>query len=114
MRLGIPLQVRDRSALADEIIHDDVSRSFLDGTVEERRMGDTRPAARPGMSCSIRLYDVRVSYRERDLLGRDMTIEEVQYVTEMVRRIAAILLLTDRLDENYRSVCANTYPWPQN
>ncbi|OGA48310.1 MAG: hypothetical protein A3G24_22350 [Betaproteobacteria bacterium RIFCSPLOWO2_12_FULL_62_13] len=66
------------------------------------------------MSCSIRLYDVRVSYRERDLLGRDMTIEEVQYVTEMVRRIAAILLLTDRLDENYRSVCANTYPWPQN
>lgn len=50
-----------------------------------------------------------LSYRERELLGRDMTIEEIEYVTEMARRVAAILLLSEKLDENYRAVCANTH-----
>ena len=34
-----------------------------------------------------------LSYRERPLLDRDLTVDEARYVTEMVRRIAAILLL---------------------
>lgn len=41
-----------------------------------------------------------LSYRERALLGRDLRADEVRYVTEMVRRIAAILLLGPALDEN--------------
>jgi hypothetical protein len=50
-----------------------------------------------------------LSYRERRPLGRDLTMEEAEYVAEMARRIAAILLMTDaqRLPAN-RS-CRN---WP--
>ena len=54
-----------------------------------------------------------LSYRERALLGRDLTIDEAKYFTEMARRIAAILALAPALDENYRAVKANTYAWPQ-
>ena len=53
-----------------------------------------------------------LSYRERPLLGRDLTVEEARYVTEMARRIAAILLLEPALDENYAKVKAETYMWP--
>ena len=52
-----------------------------------------------------------LSYRERALLGRDLKTDEARYVTEMTRRIAAILLLEPALDENYERVKANVYPW---
>jgi hypothetical protein len=55
-----------------------------------------------------------LSYREEKLLGRPMTKEEVRWVQEMARRIAAILLLEPALDENYRVVKAHTYEWPKN
>lgn len=53
-----------------------------------------------------------LSYRERDLLGRDMMPEEVEEVSAMARRIAAIILLGSALDANYKSVIASTYNWP--
>jgi hypothetical protein len=53
-----------------------------------------------------------LSYRERALLGRDLRPDEARYVTEMTRRIAAILLLEPALDENYERVKADTYAWP--
>jgi len=53
-----------------------------------------------------------LSYRERALLGRDLKPDEARYVTEMTRRIAAILLLEPALDANYERVKADTYPWP--
>jgi Type ISP C-terminal specificity domain/N-6 DNA Methylase len=53
-----------------------------------------------------------LSYREEKLLGRALTKDEVRYVQEIVRRIAAILLLGPSLDANYRAVKANTFPWP--
>ena len=53
-----------------------------------------------------------LSYREKELLGRDLRPEEVREVTNMARRIAAILLLEPALDTNYQAVKANTYPWP--
>ena len=37
-----------------------------------------------------------LSYREYDVLGRNLAAEEVQYFTEIARRIAAILMLTER------------------
>ena len=53
-----------------------------------------------------------LSYRERALLGRDLRSDEARHVTDMTRRIAAILLLEPALDENYERVKADTYPWP--
>ncbi len=53
-----------------------------------------------------------LSYRERDLLGRDLFPDEVIEVTNMARRIAAIILMEPELDANYRAVVAQTYPWP--
>jgi hypothetical protein len=54
-----------------------------------------------------------LSYRERPLLGRDLKPDEARYVTEMTRRIAAIVLLEPALDANYERVKADTYPWPR-
>ncbi len=53
-----------------------------------------------------------LSYREEKLLGRSMTKEEVRWVQEMARRIAAILLFEPSLDDNYRTVKAHAYKWP--
>lgn len=52
-----------------------------------------------------------LSYRERPLLGRGLTPEEAIEVTQIARRIAAILLLEPALDANYRAVAAATYLW---
>jgi Type ISP C-terminal specificity domain len=52
-----------------------------------------------------------LSYRERKLLGRPLTKEEVRYVTEMARRIAAILLLEPALDENYHKAKEHAFNW---
>jgi hypothetical protein len=53
-----------------------------------------------------------LSYRERELLRRDLTPDEVGEVTAMTRRIAAIILMTPALDANYQAVKSNTYAWP--
>jgi hypothetical protein len=53
-----------------------------------------------------------LSYRERELLGRDLSTDEVDEVTAIARRIAAIILLEPALDENYKAVKAATYRWP--
>lgn len=53
-----------------------------------------------------------LSYREREVLGRDLTTAEVNEVRDMARRIAALLLLEPALDENYHSVRQNAYAWP--
>ena len=49
-----------------------------------------------------------LSYREKDVLSRDLKIGEVRHATHMVRRIAALLLLEPRLDANYEAVKAKT------
>jgi hypothetical protein len=53
-----------------------------------------------------------LSYREHKVLARPLNAEEARYVTEMARRIAAILLVQPALDENYRRAASNTYSWP--
>ena len=52
-----------------------------------------------------------LSYREKDLLGRGLTKEEARHVTDMVRRIAALLLMGPALDANYEAVKRDTYVW---
>ncbi len=53
-----------------------------------------------------------LSYRERDILGRPLSVDEMREVRDMARRIAAILLLEPALDSNYRSVRDHAFPWP--
>lgn len=43
-----------------------------------------------------------LSYREKDLLGRGLRPDEARDVTNIARRISAILLLESKLDANYR------------
>jgi hypothetical protein len=45
------------------------------------------------------------------LLGRPITPEEARHVTEMARRIAALLLLQPKLNANYQAVKAGAYEW---
>ena len=52
-----------------------------------------------------------LSYRERGILGRGLTIDEVREVTGTARRIAAILLLGPSLDKNYEVAKISSYPW---
>jgi hypothetical protein len=54
-----------------------------------------------------------LSYREKSILGRGLKLEEAEYVTEMARRLAALCLLQPALDENYRAVKSNSWPWPR-
>jgi len=52
-----------------------------------------------------------LSYREEDFLGRPLKVSEVQEVTNMARRIGAILLLEPELDANYEAVKRSPYQW---
>ena len=50
-----------------------------------------------------------LSYREKELLGRSLSVDEARYVTEVARRIAAILLLSPALYANYHSAKRATH-----
>jgi hypothetical protein len=52
-----------------------------------------------------------LSYRERQVLGGDITKDEAREFTHMVRRIAALLLLEPEPDKNYAAIKANCHPW---
>lgn len=52
-----------------------------------------------------------VSYREKPLLGRDLKLEVVREMTNIIRRIAAILLMTQALDANYKAVVEDAFDW---
>jgi len=54
-----------------------------------------------------------LSYRERELLGRDLNPDEAREVMNMARRIAALLLLQPQLDANYHAITAATHPWQE-
>lgn len=53
-----------------------------------------------------------LSYREKALLGRALTKEEAREVTGIVRRLAAIVLMTDELDANYAAARDSAFSWP--
>jgi hypothetical protein len=54
-----------------------------------------------------------LSYREERILGRALTPDEAREVINMARRIAAIILLQPKLDENYRTVVQAACDWGQ-
>ncbi|WP_210189550.1 type ISP restriction/modification enzyme [Sinorhizobium sp. A49] len=48
-----------------------------------------------------------LSYREQSVLGRPLKLDEALYVSQMVRRVAAILIMGPELDANYRASAAD-------
>ncbi len=50
-----------------------------------------------------------LSYREMDILGRAITAEEAREVTNMARRIAALVALREELDANYERIKGTGY-----
>jgi predicted helicase len=52
-----------------------------------------------------------LSYREFKVLGRPLKLEEVTYITEVIRRLKALLLLGPDLDANYEAVKENALAW---
>lgn len=53
-----------------------------------------------------------LSYREEKILGRPLTKEEAREVTGIVRRLATIVLMTDKLNSNYAAIRNNAVTWP--
>ena len=54
-----------------------------------------------------------LSYREQTLLGRPLTVDEVTYFRDTIRRITTLLGLGPQLDQNYSEVKSNVYVWPR-
>ena len=52
-----------------------------------------------------------LSYREGSVLGRPLRDEEALHFTGMVRRLSALVLLTDELDANYRAARDSAGDW---
>jgi hypothetical protein len=52
-----------------------------------------------------------LTYREKEILERDLELDELLHVRDMARRIAAILLLEPELNENYTEVKSNAIEW---
>lgn len=48
-----------------------------------------------------------LSYREKSVLGRDLTLDEARHLTAMVRRIASVLMLSTELDDSYGRCAAS-------
>ena len=54
-----------------------------------------------------------LSYREKTLLGRPLTPDEVREVTHMARRLAAIVLMEPALNANYLRAKEYSFAWPR-
>lgn len=50
-----------------------------------------------------------LSYRDMSVIGRSLSVDEVQELTGIARRIAAILLLESKLNANYEATKKNTF-----
>ena len=52
-----------------------------------------------------------LSYRESDVLGRDLHADEARTFSQIARRIAAILLMEDELNASYPRCSTDTWDW---
>jgi len=52
-----------------------------------------------------------LSYREKSVLGRDLSLSEAKQLTAMIRRIVAVVLLTDELNDIYRVSRDHSVTW---
>lgn len=54
-----------------------------------------------------------LSYRQVAVLGRELTKDEAREFTQMVRRLAALVILESQLDANYAHVSADPFIWSE-
>jgi hypothetical protein len=52
-----------------------------------------------------------LSYRNRAILGRPLTVAETGYFRDAARRLAKLRLMSGELDANYRACADMAYPW---
>ena len=91
-----------------------LGQTTCDVYLNERGLLEEHPRKRVGIYIGgYQVIKKWLSYRQHELLGRALRIEEVRHVTDIVRRLTAIVLLQPALDGNYRRVKASTYAWPQ-
>lgn len=96
----------------DEIVFDLLGHRTLDIFLNGDAMWANVPAK--VWNYSLGGYSVIkkwLSYRETAILGRPLKADEMAYVSEMVRRIAAILLQSPTLDANYAAAKADAVEW---
>ena len=74
--------------------------------------GIYRPRSGATTSAGYQVIHKWLSYREQPLLGRPLTPDEVEEVTHMARRLAAIVLMEPALNANYQDSKASLHPWP--
>jgi hypothetical protein len=53
-----------------------------------------------------------LSYRERSIVERGLTMNEMRTVTDIARRIAAVILMEPALNANYEAVKKSAEVWP--
>jgi hypothetical protein len=98
----------DERRSGDEALGDETCDIWLNNACYWRNV------PRPVWEFTIGGYQVMkkwLSYRELDLLGRPLSIDEVQEVSHMARRFAALVLLQPQIDSNYRSVAEMSFDW---
>ena len=107
---GVTMPGKGRVVMQDAVANQRMVDVYLNGLAYWKNIPE------PVWEFTLGGYQVMkkwLSYRERTLLGRDLTMDEARYFTEMARRIAAIVSLGAALDANYQAVKANTVVWPQ-
>ncbi|MDS4031573.1 MAG: type ISP restriction/modification enzyme, partial [Candidatus Contendobacter sp.] len=53
-----------------------------------------------------------LSYREKAVLGRDLRLDEAVYLTDLIRRLAALVALRPQLDTGYAAARDQTWKMP--
>ncbi|MCW3100589.1 MAG: adenine specific methyltransferase [Chthonomonadaceae bacterium] len=52
-----------------------------------------------------------LSYRDKKVIGRDLTDDDMREARNIIRRIAAVVMLTPDLDANYQSIRESAFVW---
>ncbi|HPO19390.1 MAG TPA: alpha/beta hydrolase [Rubrivivax sp.] len=103
-------RVHDRATTAEEAA--DEAAAALGRATHDIQLNDSacwRHVPAPVWGYTLGGYAVLkkwLSYREQPLLGRALTLDEVKAFSDIARRIAALLLLRERLDANYAAAAA--------
>jgi hypothetical protein len=95
---------------------DDIKVLWGGGTLDIYLNGDAYWSNVPAAAWEYTIGGYQVlkkwlSYREMNVLAREITRDEAREFTYMVRRLAALLLLEPHLNANYAAITANTYAW---
>lgn len=100
----------EKSGLSIETIHKHFGEKTIDVYLNESTYWSNVPSK--VWECYIGGYQVIkkwLSYREESIINRPLNKDEVREVGNVVKRIAAIMLLSENLNNNYSFIKNNTY-----